>query len=56
VPKVLAELSDELGGIHRVIVNAGPGRCAAGDGQAVGQQGEIETNVVAALVQLETAL
>ncbi len=40
VPKVFAELSDELGGIDRVIVNAGIGKgCSAGLGQAVGQQG-----------------
>ena len=40
VPKVFAELSDELGGIDRVIVNAGIGKGAPLRlRQAVGQQG-----------------
>ena len=39
VPKVFAELSDELGGIDRIIVNAGIGSGApAGIRQAVGEQ------------------
>ncbi len=41
VPKVFAELSDALGGIDRVIVNAGIGKGAKlGSGQIVGQQGD----------------
>ena len=57
VPKVFAELSDQLGGIDRVIVNAGIGK---GGRWAVGKlwanKATIETNLVAALVQIETAL
>jgi len=57
VPKVFAELSDELGGIDRVIVNAGIGRGARlGSGRLWANKATIETNLVAALVQIETAL
>lgn len=57
VPKVFAELSDELGGIDRVIVNAGIGKGAPlGSGKLWANKATIETNLVAALVQIETAL
>lgn len=57
VPKVFAALSDELGGIDRVIVNAGVGKGAAlGTGKLWANKATIETNLVAALVQTETAL
>src|ERR1700740_2174201 len=57
VPKVFAALSDELGGIDRVIVNAGIGKGAPlGPGKLWANKATIETNLVAALVQIETAL
>jgi short-subunit dehydrogenase len=57
VPKVFAELSDELGVIDRVIVNAGLGKGAKlGAGKLWANKATIETNLVAALVQIETAL
>ena len=57
VPKVFAELSDTLGGIDRVIVNAGIGKGAPlGSGKLWANKATIETNLVAALVQIETAL
>ncbi|MBW0017254.1 MAG: SDR family oxidoreductase [Mycobacterium sp.] len=57
VPKVFAELSHELGGIDRVIVNAGIGKGAKlGSGKLWANKATIETNLVAALVQIETAL
>jgi short-subunit dehydrogenase len=57
VPKVFAELSDELGGIDRVVVNAGIGKGAPlGTGKLWANKATIETNLVAALVQIETAL
>lgn len=57
VPKVFAELSDELGGIDRVIVNAGIGKGAKlGSGKLWANKATLETNLVAALVQIETAL
>ena len=57
VPKVFAELADELGGIDRVIVNAGIGKGARlGSGKLWANRATIETNLVAALVQIETAL
>lgn len=57
VPKVFAELSDELGGIDRVIVNAGIGKGARlGSGKLWANKATIETNLVSALVQIETAL
>jgi short-subunit dehydrogenase len=57
VPKVFAELSDELGGIDRVIVNAGIGKGAPlGSGKLWANKATIETNLVAALVQIETAV
>ncbi len=57
VPTVFAELSDALGGIDRVIVNAGIGKGAKlGSGKLWANKATIETNLVAALVQIETAL
>lgn len=57
VPKVFAELNDRLGGIDRVIVNAGIGKGARlGSGKPWANKATIETNLVAALVQIETAL
>jgi short-subunit dehydrogenase len=57
VPKVFAELSDELGGIDRIVVNAGIGKGAPlGSGKVWANKATIETNLVAALVQIETAL
>ena len=57
VPKVFTELSDELGGIDRIIVNAGIGKGAKlGSGKSWANKATIETNLVAALVQIETAL
>src|ERR1700740_3829485 len=57
VPKVFAALSDELGGIDRVIVNAGIGKGAPlGSGKLWANKATIETNLVAALVQIETEL
>ena len=57
VPKVFAALSDQLGGIDRVIVNAGIGKGAPlGSGKLWANKATIETNLVAALVQIETAL
>ena len=57
VPKVFGELSDELGGIDRVIVNAGIGKGAKlGSGKLWANKATIETNLVAALVQIEAAL
>jgi short-subunit dehydrogenase len=57
VPKVFGELSDELGGIDRIIVNAGIGKGARlGSGKLWANKATIETNLVAALVQIETAL
>ena len=57
VPKVFAELSDALGGIDRVIVNAGIGKGAPlGSGKLWANKATIETNLVAALVQIETAV
>jgi short-subunit dehydrogenase len=57
VPTVFAELSDELGGIDRIVVNAGIGKGAPlGSGKLWANKATIETNLVAALVQIETAL
>jgi short-subunit dehydrogenase len=57
VPKVFAELSDELGGLDRIVVNAGIGKGAPmGSGKLWANKATIETNLVAALVQIETAI
>ncbi|MDV3128891.1 SDR family oxidoreductase [Mycobacterium sp. 21AC1] len=57
VPRVFGELSEELGGIDRVIVNAGIGKgWPLGEGKPWANKATIETNLVAGLVQIETAL
>ncbi|MEZ0352034.1 SDR family oxidoreductase [Mycobacterium sp. pR1184] len=57
VPEVFAALSDELGGVDRIIVNAGIGSGAPlGSGKLWANKKTIETNLLAALVQIETAL
>jgi len=57
VPKVFAQLAGELGGIDRVVVNAGIGKGAPlGAGKLWANKATLETNLVAALVQIETAL
>lgn len=57
VPKVFAELGDELGGIDRIVVNAGIGKGAKlGSGKLWANKATIETNLVSALVQIEAAL
>ncbi|MEB3071144.1 SDR family oxidoreductase [[Mycobacterium] vasticus] len=57
VPRVFTKLADELGGIDRVIVNAGIGKGARlGSGKLWANKATIETNLVAALVQIETAI
>lgn len=57
VSEVFAELSDELGGIDRVIISAGIGEGAPlGSGEVWANTRIIETNLVAALVQIEAAL
>ncbi len=56
VPKVFAELADALGGIDRIVVNAGIGKGARlGSGKLWANKATIETNLVSALVQIETA-
>jgi len=57
VPEVFGRLADELGGLDRVIVNAGLGKgWPLGGGKLYANKATIETNLVAALVQIETAL
>ncbi|MCT7659260.1 SDR family oxidoreductase [Mycobacterium deserti] len=57
VPRVFAELAVQLGGIDRVLVNAGVGEGAAlGSGGMQANKRVLRTNLVAALVQIETAL
>lgn len=57
VPDVFADLSDQLGGIDRVVVNAGIGKGARlGSGKVWANKATIETNLVSALVQIEAAL
>ena len=57
VPEVFAALAGELGGLDRVIVNAGIGKGAPlGTGKLRANKATIETNLVSALVQIETAL
>jgi short-subunit dehydrogenase len=54
---VFRALHDELGGLDRVIVNAGVGRGApVGTGQFAANKATAETNFVAALAQCEAAL
>ena len=57
VPEVFTALAGEIGGVDCVIVNAGIGKGAPlGSGKLWANQATIETNLVAALVQIETAL
>jgi short-subunit dehydrogenase len=57
VPRVFAELATELGGLDCVIVNAGIGKgYKLGGGKLWANKATIETNLVSALVQIETAL
>lgn len=57
VPVVFDALAAELGGLDRVIVNAGIGKGAPlGTGKLWANKATVETNFVAALVQIETAL
>lgn len=57
VPRVFGELSEALGGIDRVIVNAGIGKgWPLGEGKPWANKVTLETNLVAGLVQIETAL
>lgn len=57
VPVVFAALAERLGGLDRVIVNAGVGKGAPlGSGKLWANKATLETNLVAALVQIETAL
>ncbi|WP_043729518.1 SDR family oxidoreductase [Nocardia asiatica] len=57
VPVVFGELRDELGGLDRVIVNAGIGKGArVGSGRAHANLATATTNFVSALAQAEAAL
>jgi len=57
VPEVFTALAGEIGGVDCVIVNAGIGKGAPlGSGKLWANKATIETNLVAALVQIETAL
>ncbi|MGV9415041.1 SDR family oxidoreductase [Nocardia sp. NPDC003693] len=57
IPKVFAELREEMGGLDRVIVNAGIGKGArVGTGRADANLATATTNFVSALAQAEAAL
>jgi short-subunit dehydrogenase len=57
VPRVFAQLAEELGGLDRVIVNAGIGKGAPlGSGKLWANKATLQTNLVSALVQIETAM
>lgn len=57
VPRIFEELRDELGGLDRVIVNAGLGKGAPiGSGRARANLATATTNFVSALAQAEAAL
>lgn len=57
VPTVFGELADELGGVDRIIVNAGLGKGAPiGTGHAAANIETVQTNLVGALAQAEAAL
>jgi len=57
VPRVFGELSEAIGGIDRVIVNAGIGKgWPLGEGKPWANKATLETNLVAGLVQIESAL
>lgn len=57
VSRAFAELYEELGGLDRVIVNAGLGKGAPiGTGQAAANIETVQTNLVGALAQAEAAM
>ncbi|WP_405177636.1 SDR family oxidoreductase [Nocardia sp. NBC_01377] len=57
VPRVFGELRDDLGGLDRVIVNAGLGKGARiGTGRADANIATATTNFVGALAQIEAAM
>ncbi|MEU1205588.1 SDR family oxidoreductase [Nocardia sp. NPDC005825] len=57
VPKVFEELREELGGLDRIIVNAGIGKGARlGTGRADANLATATTNFVSALAQAEAAM
>lgn len=57
VPVVFGELRDELGGLDRVVVNAGIAKgWHLGGGKSWANIQTIETNLIGALVQIEAAL
>jgi short-subunit dehydrogenase len=57
VPEAFASLRDQLGGLDRVVVNAGIGKgVSLGSGGVRPNTAIIETNLVSALVQIEAAL
>jgi short-subunit dehydrogenase len=57
VSQVFAALAAELGGLDRVIVNAGIGKGAPlGSGKLWANKATLQTNLVSALVQIEAAL
>ncbi|WP_280503615.1 SDR family oxidoreductase [Nocardia farcinica] len=57
VPRVFGELREELGGLDRVIVNAGIGKGARlGTGRASANLATATTNFVSAMAQAEAAL
>jgi len=57
VPLVFGALRDELGGLDRVIVNAGLGKGAPiGTGKAYANLETVRTNLIGALAQIEAAM
>jgi short-subunit dehydrogenase len=57
VPRVFGELTEEIGGLDRVIVNAGIGKgTPLGTGNPWANVATLQTNLVSALVQAEAAL
>lgn len=57
VPVVFGELRDELGGLDRIIVNAGIAKgWHLGGGKSWANIATIQTNLIGALVQIEAAL
>ena len=57
VPVAFGKLADELGGLDRVIVNAGLGKGAPiGTGNAAANLETIQTNLIGALAQIEAAM
>lgn len=57
VPEAFAQLAGELGGVDRVIVNAGLGKGAPiGTGKAGANIETVTTNLVGALAQIEAAM